>query len=552
MERDLDLLQGLLVYLAWIMHHFCGRPFLVAGLNLALTLVNDLRLDRPPHEPHPSREPSCFKPYAYPKVALSVERSNDQRRAVLALYILSLDSSMFIRNQSMRWTPHMEDSLHRLGAQPEHAGDDLLVLQVRTQRIIEDVASMTWRTPPTPGEDTPKTPMAMCVRALRYNLRQVRDTSPQSLAGNSELSFPLTYYLSVQKLRASIAWTDVFGPCWTNEVFSPQPPETAQLCLAATDMLISDMPFYHRRASSGPGSSAHPTTAGGAPGVPQPPPPPPMIDPARTAAYHGTLEHSAVCLEVFTSSTTAVSFFPSSSSSSSSSSSASTRPNPNPEPEPEPEPESLWVVGLPFPALVRFFRATQILYRLALTTGDEDGGAWDRAALRERVDPIAHIAAAARCYEASAASGSGSAAAHTAAAATGGMSPCRDDDDNDYYMDGAEDGLLSFHARCVNAFRATIPVWQAVLEQAGGGGGGGSGGAGADDHDTGGIGFADGGVVGGDGDGCGGGGAALFPPSDPPLPLGGPPAVGFHEMWPVDFAPDEAWWNDMMNSWDAL
>lgn len=88
LDRNVDLLLGLLAYLGWGMHHFSGKPYIVAYANLALTIITDLRLDKPPQDNY-YREIHCFKPsYPYPKIGLSTVRTNEERRAVLACFVL--------------------------------------------------------------------------------------------------------------------------------------------------------------------------------------------------------------------------------------------------------------------------------------------------------------------------------------------------------------------------------------------------------------------------------------------------------------------------------
>ncbi|KAI1342277.1 hypothetical protein F5Y15DRAFT_336464 [Xylariaceae sp. FL0016] len=89
LERNMDLVLGLLVYAGWTMNHFCGKPLVVAAMNMGITLVGDLRLDRPIQD-HPSKESNCFRNYTYPKCATGAVRTHEERRAVLAMWVVSL------------------------------------------------------------------------------------------------------------------------------------------------------------------------------------------------------------------------------------------------------------------------------------------------------------------------------------------------------------------------------------------------------------------------------------------------------------------------------
>ncbi|KAI2467935.1 hypothetical protein F4781DRAFT_400299 [Annulohypoxylon bovei var. microspora] len=184
LDRNVDLLLGIVCYLGWGMHYFTGKPYINAYINMAVILVADLRLDKPPQDNF-YRELHCFKPtYGYPKV-LSTHRTNEERRAALACFILCSGISNFLRTQTMRWTPHMEDSLQKFATSPESPHDTLLVGMVRTYRIQEDVAQITWRAADHSGNSvSSKAPPFIYVKALRENLAAVKRDLPPALEDN--------------------------------------------------------------------------------------------------------------------------------------------------------------------------------------------------------------------------------------------------------------------------------------------------------------------------------------------------------------------------------
>ncbi|KAI1774290.1 hypothetical protein F4818DRAFT_79026 [Hypoxylon cercidicola] len=185
LDRNVDLLLGLLAYLGWGMHHFSGKPYIVAYVNLAMTIVTDLRLDKPPQD-NGYKELHCFKPsYPYPKIGLSTHRTNEERRAVLACFVLCSSTLNFLRTQTMRWTAHMEDSLQKMAADPECLNDQILVTMVRLFRIQEDIAQITWRSAEPYGNATSlKAPPFVYVGSLRTSLEAVKKQIPPELADN--------------------------------------------------------------------------------------------------------------------------------------------------------------------------------------------------------------------------------------------------------------------------------------------------------------------------------------------------------------------------------
>ncbi len=79
----------------------------------------------------------------------------------------------------------MEDCLQKLAANPECQNDELLVTIVKTYKIQEDIAYVTWRSVDFPG--TIKPPPMIYAKALRASLETVRNSVPPSLANSSML-----------------------------------------------------------------------------------------------------------------------------------------------------------------------------------------------------------------------------------------------------------------------------------------------------------------------------------------------------------------------------
>lgn len=80
----------------------------------------------------------------------------------------------------------MEDSLQKLAKSPEGPHDEVLVAMVRTYRIQEDVAQITWRAADHSGNSaTLKNPPFIYVKALRANLDAVKRDIPASLKEDS-------------------------------------------------------------------------------------------------------------------------------------------------------------------------------------------------------------------------------------------------------------------------------------------------------------------------------------------------------------------------------
>ncbi|RAQ59789.1 C6 transcription factor [Aspergillus flavus] len=139
-ESSIDMLLGLLTYIAWSTDTFLGRADLVSRLMmLATSLVYDLRLFRPSppdvqvmmaisqgQDEEARQGPNTETPFSL----------SEGRRAVLACFVLSSNLSSHLgRQDALNWTPKMEEALHMLTLNGSCPTDKLFVLQVRLQLL---------------------------------------------------------------------------------------------------------------------------------------------------------------------------------------------------------------------------------------------------------------------------------------------------------------------------------------------------------------------------------------------------------------------------------
>ncbi|KAF7562249.1 hypothetical protein G7046_g1896 [Stylonectria norvegica] len=185
-RNNIDLLLGLLAYLAWTLDHLGSKKILCTYAGLATSLVFDLRLDRPGQE-SPCRETNACKSFSHPikQYIPSTYRTNEERRAILACFTTCSNISSFIRSQPMRWMPHMEACLQHLANEPETPGDELLVNIVKISRIVDDANLVaSGRLFAAETGNLPKTPPMLHVKALLANLETIEKELPPWLVGN--------------------------------------------------------------------------------------------------------------------------------------------------------------------------------------------------------------------------------------------------------------------------------------------------------------------------------------------------------------------------------
>ncbi|RYP48093.1 hypothetical protein DL768_005946 [Monosporascus sp. mg162] len=196
-ERTMDLLLGVIGFLGWGMTQSMGRPFLVVFAGVAAAMVSDMRLDKPTHF-NPYKELHAFKPYRFPysQPSCSSHRTNEQRRAALACWVIGVSNFCILKSQHMHWTPHMEESLQKLADEPDWVGDQVLVALVRVSRVLEEVSHVRWSATEFGGHAAATRPTPMYyVKALRASLEDIRrDLSPEVV----ENMVVLTYLYSAE------------------------------------------------------------------------------------------------------------------------------------------------------------------------------------------------------------------------------------------------------------------------------------------------------------------------------------------------------------------
>ncbi|KAL3488949.1 hypothetical protein BJX62DRAFT_239533 [Aspergillus germanicus] len=139
-DRSLDLLQGIIVFLGFY-HYFCFAHGHFNNLaHLASSIIADMRLDRPRARPRlRRRHPRGIDPEE-PR-----EMSNDERRAILAVWYINSCSAVAFRklnSPGRHFTEHMERQLQELQEGCEYETDEVLAQLICAQRMNEMIAQL--------------------------------------------------------------------------------------------------------------------------------------------------------------------------------------------------------------------------------------------------------------------------------------------------------------------------------------------------------------------------------------------------------------------------
>ncbi|PGH09548.1 hypothetical protein GX51_00654 [Blastomyces parvus] len=191
-QSNIDLLLGLLTYLAWSTDAFLGRADLLSRLMmLAISLVYDMRLFKP----------SSIDVDVMMAITQGQREENghslddetaygllERQRAVLACFILSSNISSHLgRQDAIRWTPQMEEALRAITADDSCPSDKLFAAQVRLQ-LLKQKAEYVRQLAETgfahsESTTTPaSTPRLLYLKSLRRQLHELRSSFPPGLS----------------------------------------------------------------------------------------------------------------------------------------------------------------------------------------------------------------------------------------------------------------------------------------------------------------------------------------------------------------------------------
>lgn len=167
-EKSIDILQGILIFVAWSYPHVFWCQQVTNLLHLAIAMVLDMSIDRlwSNHDFKSAAASTVHGPALTSRVP-----SLDERRTLLGLfYIASMLLAKFKRFDVLPFTDYMEECLAALEQAQEHDSDLCLVQMVRIQREIVSIHTT----------ETHNAPPRLYVKAFQTNLERLRKADPCS------------------------------------------------------------------------------------------------------------------------------------------------------------------------------------------------------------------------------------------------------------------------------------------------------------------------------------------------------------------------------------
>ncbi|KAH8660104.1 hypothetical protein BX600DRAFT_467243 [Xylariales sp. PMI_506] len=169
-ERRLELLQSILVFVAWRDVHFFAHANDTSIVQLALGMLGDLGLNRPPETqrvlPKSILDDATI---AIRGVTLQTARTLADRRTLLGLFYVTTETGTHVRrSHPMPYSNYMEKCCEALLEAQDQPTDILLVSVIRMQRVLLQANSMF----PEKGPSEPRTPLAGTDALAMVTIRQ--------------------------------------------------------------------------------------------------------------------------------------------------------------------------------------------------------------------------------------------------------------------------------------------------------------------------------------------------------------------------------------------
>ncbi|KAK9328779.1 hypothetical protein V1520DRAFT_345197 [Lipomyces starkeyi] len=211
--RNMDLLLAILVYATWDRRFCFGRPLLISLIQLAIAILYDLGLDKPP-----SKDPALSLAFklkgAGNPPALSRTPTMEERRVLLSCFLMtSVSSSTFRKGSTLRWTVYSNECLRIVETEKEFESDALLVQLVKLRLISERVNDLPLSPAVAEVDTTARAPTMFYLKSLEAQLQAFKSNIPSNLSNNKTLlmEFYMTEF-SIYEVGLSQAPDTFSGP----------------------------------------------------------------------------------------------------------------------------------------------------------------------------------------------------------------------------------------------------------------------------------------------------------------------------------------------------
>ncbi|KUJ06341.1 uncharacterized protein LY89DRAFT_413077 [Mollisia scopiformis] len=191
-EKSLDLLQALLVHLAWYHYHSAANPQATNLLFLAKSLLINLGY----HRSRTSRDRPKLNLNLDGSEGLSIDEPNDKTstlsrsleewRALAGCFFLSaMTTSSCRRMDPLLYTPHLEAVCKTLTEMCEYESDRMIMPLISIQNVVLKMSSSLQEL--DVSKSLSAIPIRMYMTALQNELNTIKSTMPTSQVGSATL-----------------------------------------------------------------------------------------------------------------------------------------------------------------------------------------------------------------------------------------------------------------------------------------------------------------------------------------------------------------------------
>ncbi|KAK4506493.1 hypothetical protein PRZ48_000225 [Zasmidium cellare] len=161
-EKSVDIIQGILVFVAWYHPHVFWSHQVTNLLHLAIAMCIDMGIDRSPGQ-NQDFKAATTKAVHGPCLAQRIP-SLEERRSLLGVFYMS----SFKKIDAMPFTRYMDDCLNSLEQAREHDSDLFLVQMTRIQHVIEAIHTV----------DSPSAPARVYIKAFQADIERLKRSDP--------------------------------------------------------------------------------------------------------------------------------------------------------------------------------------------------------------------------------------------------------------------------------------------------------------------------------------------------------------------------------------
>lgn len=166
-EKSIDIIQAILVFVAWYHPHVFWSHQVTNLLHLAMAMCIDMGIDRSPAQNQDFKK-ATMKAVHGPSLTQRIATMEERRCLLGVFYMTSMLSSSFKKIDAMPFSRYMDDCLNSLEQAREYDTDLFLVQITRIQHVVEAIHTV----------DSPSAPARVYIKAFQADIERLKRSDP--------------------------------------------------------------------------------------------------------------------------------------------------------------------------------------------------------------------------------------------------------------------------------------------------------------------------------------------------------------------------------------